>query len=206
MMTTEEWNDKPTGGQADPIAQARAEGRAEGIREATEKLTYEVEKARKHLPPAAVVLMAVKKDILALIDTPAPTPTQVRVKPLVWQSDEWAQREGSNESALSAFGRYYASHGAVYWGPGVVIATGYPNIEAAKDAAQSDYEARIMAALEPAQVSVAEAASMLRDEWRGSKTIDADQKAQDHADIHECDVDAGRIIEAWLRALSGDRT
>jgi hypothetical protein len=30
MMTTEEWNDKPTGGQIE--RQARAEGRAEGIR------------------------------------------------------------------------------------------------------------------------------------------------------------------------------
>jgi hypothetical protein len=73
----------------------------------------------------------------------------VRVKPLVWEANEWAQREGSAASALSLFGRYYAKHGATYWGPGVVVSTGYPTLEAAKAAAQADYERRIMAALEP---------------------------------------------------------
>lgn len=54
----------------------------------------------------------------------------------------------------------------------------------------------------PAPVTVGEAARVLLDAWRNSQTIDADEKAQDYADIHECDVDAGRILEPWLRALA----
>ena len=69
-------------------------------------------------------------------------------------------------------------------------------------------KARILALIDqptPA-VTVEAAARLLLDEWRESKTTDADEKAQDQADIHECDVDAGQIVEAWLRALAGDTT
>jgi len=83
----------------------------------------------------------------------APEGAGVRVKPLVWSSEPWLQDNNSDASALSSFGRYYVQNGAYYWGPGVIISTGYAHIAAAKAAAQADYEARIMAALEPMEPS-----------------------------------------------------
>lgn len=129
----------------------------------------------------------------------------VRVKPLVWE--DWSAKHRTNYTADTPFGRYGVMQ---FHFPDMHFKieppTGKPFIAdtlgAAKAAAQADYERRILAALEPAPVTVGEAARVLLDAWRNSQTIDADEKAQDYADIHECDVDSGRILEPWLRALA----
>ena len=80
-------------------------------------------------------------------DLAAVQPAQVRVKPLVWEDDTmrggvWADTShGWCEIFVTDCG-FIATHCGVDIGC-------YFNIAAAKSAAQADYEARILAALEP---------------------------------------------------------
>ena len=86
-------------------------------------------------------------------------PAQVRVKPLVWTGDgHWhsGDNEGWMEEANTPFGWGYAvEFGTLDTGPWKVSSTFGSDIvkfdtpSAAKAAAQADYEARILAAIEP---------------------------------------------------------
>lgn len=81
-----------------------------------------------------------------------------RIKPLVWRDALPSTNPSySPNTAPTPFGMYYANTHA-FWFEGS-DATKYPSREAAKAAAQADYEARILAALEP--VTVQEAARVL---------------------------------------------
>ncbi|WP_299949112.1 hypothetical protein [uncultured Ruegeria sp.] len=66
------------------------------------------------------------------------------VKPLIWESDPHIQEEGSSESALTQFGRYFVKD-SMWWGPQVIVSTGYGSNEVAKAAAQADYQRRYTA-------------------------------------------------------------
>lgn len=89
----------------------------------------------------------------------AAAPAQVRVKPLVWTGDgHWhsGDNEGWMEEANTPFGWGYAvEFGTLETGPWKVSSTFGSDIvkfdtpSAAKAAAQADYEARILAAIEP---------------------------------------------------------
>ena len=76
-----------------------------------------------------------------------------RVKPLEWRVDdsqnEYAQAQYSVDRYCIEH-RLHADDAFDLWiGPDATTATRFPTIEAAKAAAQADYEARILAALEP---------------------------------------------------------
>jgi hypothetical protein len=67
-----------------------------------------------------------------------------KVKPLEWE--EYTLEELATTSALSPFGRFFANK-IMWWGPGVVVSTGYNCEEQTQAAAQADYERRILSAL-----------------------------------------------------------
>jgi hypothetical protein len=72
----------------------------------------------------------------------------VRVKPLVWSEED--------DALIWVAGDYRIAHngwGFRVWRSAKIVADLCPAIEAAKAAAQADYEARIMAALEPMEPS-----------------------------------------------------
>ena len=83
-------------------------------------------------------------------DFAAVQPAQVRVKPLVWKGD-------SIRVTANGMGKYYSCmrmfHGQKGSGWECDEGDWHPTIEAAKAAAQADYEARILAALEPQPIS-----------------------------------------------------
>ncbi len=75
----------------------------------------------------------------------------IRVKPLEWVETQseiphhaWATWTGFGRWTIVL--RFKSMNDADYW----LFSMGYPTLEAAKAAAQSDYEARIIAALEVA--------------------------------------------------------
>ena len=84
-------------------------------------------------------------------DLAAVQPAQVRVKPLVWK------QEATNAwvAAHYAIHQYWPHNNGPYSGSGYLGGIGavglgkHPTLDAAKAAAQADYEARILAALEP---------------------------------------------------------
>lgn len=84
-------------------------------------------------------------------DLAAVQPAQVRVRPLVWK------QEATNAwvAAHYAIHQYWPHNNGLYSGSGYLGGIGamnfgkHPTIEAAKAAAQADYEARILAAIEP---------------------------------------------------------
>lgn len=86
----------------------------------------------------------------------AAVPAQVRVKPLVWEVFQ-SKYEGRQHYGRGVFGHWYgvSRQKSVAWncfhfidGRRVDLGT-HPTIDAAKVAAQADYEARILAAIEP---------------------------------------------------------
>lgn len=108
-----------------------------------------------------------KRRLLAYADEALAEIGGVRVSPLVWTAKGYAQ---------TPFGKYLVvredwSGQEDFW---FVCFAGKPygqcgehsSEEAAKAAAQADYEARILAAIEPAPVSVREAARVLLDECK----------------------------------------
>lgn len=72
---------------------------------------------------------------------------KVKVKPLKWEEDKAYLEESAEASAVSPFGRRYFVSGNCYWGPGIIASTGHANLEAAKSAAQADYDRRILSAI-----------------------------------------------------------
>lgn len=93
----------------------------------------------------------VSKEIASRADLAAVQPAQVRVKPLVWK------QEATNAwvAAHYAIHQYWPHNNGLYSGSGYLGGIGamglgkHPTLDAAKAAAQSDYESRILAALEP---------------------------------------------------------
>jgi hypothetical protein len=137
---------------------ARAEGRAEGIREASAAL----EAVKKHefkLNGSTyyyVHLGQASHAIFDLLDAPSGVtqPAQVSVKPLEWDGNGegnyptwWAIglsfRAKIDKGSAEMYGDYPLFING-FWDK-----TKHKTLEAAKAAAQADYEARIMAALEP---------------------------------------------------------
>lgn len=84
----------------------------------------------------------------------------VRVKPMVWE--DWSAKHRTNHTADTPFGRYGVMQ---FHFPDMHFKIEPPTakpfiadtLDAAKAAAQADYERRILAALEPAPVTVGEA-------------------------------------------------
>lgn len=98
--------------------------------------------------------------------------TVARVKPLEWTK--------SGEKHYSLDYGYLLSRGLQGWSIyylGNPVATVKQDLEYAKAAAQADYEARILAAIEPAPVSVREAARVLLDAARIEPVHDAIQRS-----------------------------
>lgn len=79
-------------------------------------------------------------------DLAAVQPAQVRVKPLVWRDDGTNGHE--TDHAFGFYEVYPSPEGDMLSRDGVDSGV-FPTLEAAKAAAQTDYEARILAALEP---------------------------------------------------------
>lgn len=85
----------------------------------------------------------------------------VRVKPLVWKKEiPSANPSYSPNIAWTEFGLIYANEHA-FWFEGEEAVKCQGCRETTKAAAQADYERRILAALEPAPVTVGEAARVL---------------------------------------------
>jgi hypothetical protein len=133
--------------ERDALRSQLATARADALREAAEAANEADSLELALHGPAKIV-----ERILDLIDTPsAPSPEAVRVKPLVWElhiNDKFHV-----ELAFTILGRYKAQRTicqdyAILCDPSGKISR-RKNIEAAKTAAQADYEARILAALEP---------------------------------------------------------
>ena len=91
----------------------------------------------------------------------------VKVKPLVWfetQSEiphhAWEAWTGFGRWVI--FLRFQSMNAATYW----IFSLGYPTLEAAQAAAQADYAARILAALEDTgePALIREAAALCKDE------------------------------------------
>lgn len=123
----------------------------------------------------------------------------VKVKPLVWENDGfWSSgpNEGWLEEAKTPFGWGYSieigrdgnfmADSTFEWS-----STGLDTPDQAKAAAQADYERRILSALEPAPVSVGEAACVLLESLR----------IQPVAEAIEANVGISRFASA-LRALA----
>jgi hypothetical protein len=134
----------------------------------------------------------------------------VRVKPLVWEGFRagpyWIEVEAGGLAHLfCAYDRDDEGVEAIKGGYLTLV-----SIDDLKVAAQADYEARIMAALEPAPagVTVQEAAKVLleADEWMPQKAKLAAVKAHLERDSKIQPVAVGAAWRAALRALSGDRT
>ena len=79
--------------------------------------------------------------IAALTVTP-----QEAAKVLEWQNDEHLLVENATSTALTPFGRYYATASS-FWGPGTIISTGYTSEEMAQAQAQKDYSFRLSRAI-----------------------------------------------------------
>jgi hypothetical protein len=97
-------------------------------------------------------LYTIQERLVAIRALPA---VQPRVKPLVWQRGivDWAiPMPGMKYVALSATpqGSTTSQECWAWWLDGTNVGAGAPDEEAAKAAAQADYEARILSALEPA--------------------------------------------------------
>lgn len=133
-----------------------------------------------------------------------------RVKPLEWRVDdsqnEYAQAQYSVDRYCIEH-RLHADDAFDLWiGPDATTATRFPTLEAAKAAAQADYEARILAALEPvtvqrcaecdcenppdecnwiaaepAPVTVQEAARVLLEKWTAGEFEDSADAVADDA-------------------------
>lgn len=88
-----------------------------------------------------------------------------RVKPLVWRVDDSRTAYAQTSYFVDRYCIEHRLHGDdqfdLWVGPDAVRATRFPTLETAKAAAQADYEARILAAIDPAPVSVREAARVL---------------------------------------------
>lgn len=125
----------------------------------------------------------------------------IRVKPLVWVLSNWNLIPSTHMRAEISFATPYGISWG--WANGKVHLVGddidewHPTLEAAKAAAQADYEARIRSALET--VSVQEAARVL---------LDSDGYLSDcaiHAACYCAEIDETRAIVALregLRALA----
>jgi hypothetical protein len=159
--------------------------------------------------------------ILALLDSPAPA--GVMIKPLVWGYHP--------EGAIAAppTGHAYIidtrMKGRVYSIKGFNPAREFESKDEAKAAAQADYEARIMAALEPAPagVTVEDMPPLTDDEKTRLRSFALEMDVRSAAKLLVSDFDAllriaGLIaqeqnrgasatnaLRAALRALSGDR-
>ena len=81
----------------------------------------------------------------ALRGLPTMTP-QEAAKVLEWQNDEHLLVENATSTALTPFGRYYATASS-FWGPGTIISTGYTSEEMAQAQAQKDYSFRLSRAI-----------------------------------------------------------
>lgn len=137
---------------------------------------------------------------------------KLRVKPLEWEyfGDRAAK---ANAMLLTNYlidrwsdGRFEVSVSSPGYGTGFDGKRWHGSMNEAKAAAQADYEARILAALEP--VTVQEAARVLLAKWRDGEFEDsADAIADDAitdqwAHVDRTYPDANPIIEAWLRAIA----
>jgi hypothetical protein len=156
-------------------------GRAAGIREAA-AVVQQMQDRKQVVWP---------KDILALLDS-APAPAGVTVKPLVWTKTSsgtsrfpaWSSDNGMVVESLNM--------GGFCWG-----GQSFDTLDAAKAAAQADYEARILAALEPAPAGVTvddQEQAFMAAVWEALKADANDLRKQK------------RILSAFRSVLSGDRT
>lgn len=136
-----------------------------------------------------------------------------RVKPLEWEEDPRAGWKRGRIVGLSPTAKQEATIFRVESGwqyKGDVCLTAHDGLDAALDrakaAAQADYEACVLAALEP--VTVQDAALVLLKRWTAGEFEDsADAVADDAiteqwAHVDRTFPDAGKVIEAWLRALA----
>ena len=172
-------------------------GRAAGIREclaiAQEALTGDADGRDIHAA------------ILALLGS-APAPAGVRVKPLVWECTDWSSGDGvrgENDCEWTAEVWPLNSY-IISWFGGDKFEINTPtdttlkatSLEAAKAAAQADYDARVMAALEPAPagVTVDQEQAFMAAVWDALKSDANDLRKQK------------RILSAFRSALSEGRT
>lgn len=147
---------------------------------------------------------------------PAPQPVAVKVKPLVWDvtgwsSDDGVKGENDNEWTAPLLGYRYAAY-CIFWFGGDLFRLTDPDdnvsrhnsLSDAKAAAQADYEARILAALDLTQPTAQDAARVpeiaaMADEahyWVNNPS------AWDHFDQGASDV-IEKLVSA-LRAIGGD--
>ena len=105
-----------------------------------DKVNWRDAKAMRERIAELEAAMAGAEELARRADLPAP----VRVKPLVWEGPAW------KKLAQTPWGRYAVSKaiGAWYWSWNGDM-TPAQDEAAAKAAAQADYEARILAELEP---------------------------------------------------------
>jgi hypothetical protein len=166
-------------------------GRASGIREAAEVASSF---GCCHVPNE------IAADILALLDAPAPA--GVTIKPLVWGYHP--------EGAIAAppTGHAYIidtrMKGRVYSIKGFNPAREFESKDEAKAAAQADYEARIMAALEPAPAGVTVPDELYQAAKRDAEEAEAyaaelEAKLQDMA--LDCLAAQGQAEEAYQAQL-----
>lgn len=122
-----------------------------GIRPAFDYGSFRIRSAWEDCPEDA--LTAAQAEIARLTaERDAAMAGRVKVKPLVWK----ASGLKTDQAACYAYGSYgygyeISSDGARIglYGPDGRMGGGLPSIEAAKAAAQADYEARVLAALQP---------------------------------------------------------
>jgi hypothetical protein len=147
-------------------------------------------------------------------DAPAPTqPVHVRVKPLVWRRADlsaWGEYADAGLLRYRMTWTYRDDHEVLFTmkceHDGRVLYEGGDE-EAAISAAQADYEARIMAALEPAPAGVTVQDSIYLREVETIREAVARGWCAPKNRTKQMDFDlAEAITQEVIRALSGDRT
>ena len=132
-------------------------------------------------------------------------PVAVKVKPLVWEQSEYPGAVAATAKAFYDAGYKITSWSGFDYVEVTVAAPGYqktgyvgegiyPDFDAAKAAAQADYEARIMAALDVLPITVQDAARVLLSDPDAVAKLARAYDREDSAQRGEADPHDGRLF------------